>query len=119
MQRLTDEEFSELERLEKAATPGPWEFGTAMCCPDAGWISSTGGSVCPQSSAKLTHSMDAWDAELCTAARNALPSLLAEVRELRAARLHDCPHCPCEGGARGIDGACAKCGGLPDCEGEK
>lgn len=57
---LTDETLSELERLDREATPGPWSNGAAY-----------GARVV--------------DAHIIRAARNALPELIAEVRRLREA----------------------------------
>lgn len=84
--RLTDEELEELERLEQDATPGPWVFRDDSCGeyrvlgPDCKLVFNKdfGGL--------RRHLMPPHeeDARLFVAARNALPSLLAEVRELRA-----------------------------------
>ena len=107
--------------LEKAATPGPWESGTATCCPDMGWIDGPAGKgrVCPTHEApKRTHTIGAEDADLivwlrknCTALLNAaerveallarrdttLTTLRAENERLREAlreviRAHDGMH---------------------------
>ena len=82
-------DLEELERLEREATPGKWQDGTATCCPDMGWVDGPRGKgrVCPtHEGGKRTHTLDAADAALIAAARNALPALLARVRELEAER---------------------------------
>lgn len=74
-------DLNNLRKLEAAATPGPWEYGTATCCPDMGWVDGPAGkgTVCPQYQAtKTTHTLDAYDAELIAEMRNALPALLAD-----------------------------------------
>lgn len=85
--RLTDKELAELEQLEREATPGPWVFRDDSC----------GEYRVLNQDCKLVFNKDfddlrrhlmpphEEDARLFVAARNALPSLLAEVRELRAA----------------------------------
>lgn len=80
--------IDELEKLEKAATPGPWaeEEGDVMGPGDvngyANWITSDAEQA---------------DAALIAAARNALPELLRIVRHLAEAEdpvPHDtCPLC--------------------------
>jgi ribosomal 50S subunit-associated protein YjgA (DUF615 family) len=80
-------DLDEWERLANAATPGPWEAGTAMCCPDMGWVDGPKGKgrVCPTYEAgKRTHTLDAQDAEFIAMARTAVPALIAEVRRLQA-----------------------------------
>lgn len=84
---MTDDDLTNLERLDRAATPGPWESGSSTCCPDMGWVDGPAGkgTVCPQyQGTKTTHTMDAYDAELIAEMRNALPALLTEVRRLRS-----------------------------------
>jgi len=71
--RLTDEEIAELERLERKATAGPWlDTGRYVSGGDGGQIVVNDKHI------------DSVDQALIAAARNALPKLLAEVRELRA-----------------------------------
>lgn len=65
----------ELERLERAASPAPWEASATICCPDRGTV-----SVQEHNHTQPTHSFATWDADLVAAARNALPALLAELR---------------------------------------
>lgn len=76
-------DLDELEHLCGAATPGPWADGSAMCCPDMGWVEGPKGRVCSMDGPKRTHSIDANDAAFIAATRNAMPAL---IRELRAAR---------------------------------
>jgi hypothetical protein len=72
-------DLDELERLEREATPGPWDmcrFGPDVVVHGTGW------------------SLYRHDREFVVAARNALPALLAELRALRvvaeaAARVDD------------------------------
>ena len=94
--RLTDEDLAELERLEKAATPGPWFQGKDM--PDGGVCARihygkdpyTGKSL-GRGDACLIEALpgddgvfeEAADGALVRAARNALPKLLSELREHR------------------------------------
>ena len=80
--------------LEKAATPGPWESGTATCCPDMGWIDGPAGKgrVCPTHEApKRTHTIGAEDADLIVWLRNNCTALLdaAERVEAMLARVED------------------------------
>jgi hypothetical protein len=83
--RLTDAQLAELARLEKEATPGTWstnertnlDYKCAEVWGDKGYGSllytdDGGAGLC-----------DVEDAVLITAARNALPALLEEVREAR------------------------------------
>lgn len=70
---MTEERLAELERLEQAATPGPW---------DTGMLSM---ERVPSNSETDWHQLGA-DEKLAVAARNGLPELLAEVRRLRACR---------------------------------
>ena len=73
--RLTDAELDRLEGLHAAATPGPWEsdvWGDVTVCPPGEHI------VIAEAPGNQVH------AGLIVAARNALPALLAEVREHRA-----------------------------------
>lgn len=87
--------YAELRRLLAEATPGPWEGYTTACCADAGWVDGPHGPVCPVHIApKMTHTLNAEDAALIAAMRNALPALLREAeagRKLRqaASRLHE------------------------------
>ena len=67
--RLTDAELDRLEELHVAATPGVWR-------PEGADVSADIGDVC--------YDADDIDAETIAAAHNALPALLAEVREHRA-----------------------------------
>jgi hypothetical protein len=81
MQRLTDEELAELERLEKAATPGFWnrrDIGDSIIeCEDDTLLCTFPSEQGNEDS----------NAKFVALSRNALPLLLAEVRELRAAAL--------------------------------
>lgn len=90
MSQITAEVLAELERMEKAASPGPWHaFGRAedgkmpiveFGHPDnptgdyGGFLyGSTGYSPLPEENAALIAAM-----------RNALPALIARIRELEA-----------------------------------
>jgi hypothetical protein len=87
-------DLDDWERLANTATPGPWEAGTAMCCPDMGWVDGPKGKgrVCPVHEApKRTHTLDANDAEFIAMARTAVPALIAEVRRLQSAA--ECDAC--------------------------
>jgi hypothetical protein len=84
---MTPDQLSAIRARLDAATPGPWEAGTASCCPDLGWVEGPKGAVCPQFTAtKVTHSLDANDAELIANAPTDLRALLAEVEGLRVER---------------------------------
>lgn len=69
--RLTDAELDALEELHAAATPGAWR-------PEGADVSADAGDVC--------YDADDTDAYYIASAHNALPALLAEVREHRAMR---------------------------------
>ncbi len=80
---MTPDQLSAIRERLDAATPGPWEAGTAACCPDMGWVDGPKGAVCPQFTAtKVTHSLDANDAELIANAPTDLRALLDEVERL-------------------------------------
>jgi hypothetical protein len=88
MQRLTDNDLDALEAAHKAATPGEWTV--EMDGPDDD--DSPCDVVIPEIN-RILHStewadpedfeQDVANAEAIAAAHNALPALLAEVRELR------------------------------------
>jgi hypothetical protein len=68
---MTDEQLAELEALAEKATPGPWEIDDwfGITNPDGDDV----GCVDSRESA-----------ELIAASRTAIPSLIAEVKRLRA-----------------------------------
>lgn len=77
-------DIDSLRALADAASPGPWEDGTASCCPDMGWVDGPKGVVCPvYQGTKVTHTLDANDAAFIAAARTAVPWLLDEIERLR------------------------------------
>ena len=81
---MTREQLNAIRARVEAATPGPWEAGTAFCCPDMGWIDGPKRMVCPvYEGAKRTHTLDANDAEFVASAREDVPVLLAEVEGMR------------------------------------
>lgn len=89
--RLTDEELDRLEGLHAAATPGPWkpsEYGSANEIDgDGAHAVLEGGPVncmayCYGGSSVVEFSEE--DHAVTIAAHNALPALLAELREHRA-----------------------------------
>jgi hypothetical protein len=83
---MTKDELDAIRARVAAATPGPWEAGTAFCCPDCGWVDGPKRTVCPvYEGAKRTHTLDANDAEFIASAREDVPALLAEVERLREA----------------------------------
>jgi hypothetical protein len=67
-----------------AATPGPWEAYSAMCCPDMGGVSGPKGSVCAHQVGRYGHPMTIEDAEFVAAARADVETLVAEVERLRS-----------------------------------
>lgn len=82
---MTNEQLDELERLEKAATAGPWcthPNGTSLW-QGAGWTGDQLGSrqrhVCNATGVTEQHVADL---ELLCEMRNALPDLIAAAREL-------------------------------------
>lgn len=91
-------DLDELERLEKAATPGPWlEHDGNVCVdseptvtryPSGATLTSYPGPVAVLSGTPIGYensslSCSDEDRRLVIAARNALPALIAELRELR------------------------------------
>jgi hypothetical protein len=96
---MTD--LDELERLEKAATPGPWsdigssvgsydpasvlKFVTRMVNhdPESGVITEDDVRSWYKGAALVGESMETRDAALIAAARNALPDIIAELRARR------------------------------------
>lgn len=84
---MTREQLDAIRARVEAATRGPWEAGTAFCCPVAGWVDGPKRTVCPvYEGTKRTHTLDANDAEFIAAAREDVPALLAEVERLTAER---------------------------------
>jgi hypothetical protein len=68
-----------------AATPGPWEAYSAMCCPDMGGVSGPRRmSVVQCSIGTYGHPMSIEDAEFVAAARADVEALVAEVERLRS-----------------------------------
>ena len=81
---MTREQLDAIRARVEAATPGPWEAGTAFCCPDMGWVDGPKRTVCPvYEGTKRTHTLDANDAEFIAHARVDVSALLAEVERLR------------------------------------
>jgi len=104
MERLTDAEIAELERLEKAATRGPWYSGCEPHGPCAAKMYRNQILSTAQYPELIIAERPRYDCDtrkrtfdtmlFITAACNALPRLLAELRERRAAEKSDtCPHC--------------------------
>lgn len=99
---ITDEELDQLEALEKAATPGPWFVGKDM--PQGGVSAVKHFGKDPYTGKSLGRGEycliealpgddgffeQSEDGALVRAARNALPKLIAELREhRRLARLN-------------------------------
>jgi hypothetical protein len=98
-ERLTDAELSELERLDREATPGPWdtdlETSAGRCWVDSrrhqNMLAEPLFNVRPPSARHMEQRER--DASFIAAARNALPKLLAEIRELRAEIAKRCRDC--------------------------
>jgi hypothetical protein len=94
---ITDEELAESERLEQAATPGPWQAGRS----DTVSYDSTGdgpyknvyingnrrhpvfGDILPDIVARGETEHCVANAEFIAASRTAVPALIAEIRRLR------------------------------------
>ncbi len=80
---MTKEQIAAIRARLDAATPGPWEAGTASCCPDMGWVDGPRSMICPVlHPTKRTHTLDANDAELIANAPTDLRALLDEVERL-------------------------------------
>jgi hypothetical protein len=75
---------AELRALLNAATPGPWESGVAICCPDRGWVT-------PAEHRHGTHWLSVEDANAIVALRNHADALLrvAEAAEKVLATAYD------------------------------
>lgn len=86
---LTDEQIAELERLDREATPGPWdvegvsfdEDGNEVLMP-YGLCGPSGATIWSSGSGEYTHP-DMSTARFVASARTAVPALVAEVRRLR------------------------------------
>ena len=83
----SDFDIDELERLLAAATPGEW----AVCVDATGGtfvagMTDTAETVCEFGAAPDDDGQEQLDADaaLIAAARNSLPAILTEIRELRA-----------------------------------
>lgn len=84
MADVISDTIARVRELDAAATKGPWEHGSAMCCPDMGWVVGPRGEVCPTyEGTKRTHTLDANDAELIAYYRTAAPALADECARLR------------------------------------
>lgn len=80
---MTPEQIDEIERLEKAATPGPWE-STHSEIPSVGTSSFIVRKSTPHRQVGRVSALDeagVADARLIAAVRNNLPALLAAARE--------------------------------------
>lgn len=90
MESISDADLAALERLEQAATAGPWLYAENDDC----WQLFGGDGPMPLQLLKApkrdTPYAEYWptetDAELLCQARNALPQLLAEIRLYRNSR---------------------------------
>jgi len=84
MTKLDDAELKRLRGLCDAATDGEWSAYSAPCCPDMGGLDADNGyKVCQHQVGRVGHPMLLVDAELCAAARTALPAALDEIEILR------------------------------------
>lgn len=89
---ITDEQLQEWERIEKAATPGPWVYDETE--DDNGLdpvaMLADGHSPCGVYAVNFRAPLDdqPFNGKFIAAARTALPDLIAEVRRLRAALKH-------------------------------
>lgn len=119
---ITDEQIDELERLEREATPGYWSNTHDNCPRSNGILCGSYWVVGNVGEGPCGDIMSTLDARLIAAARNALPALLAELRELRAykqqvERVKSCESPLCILGERyyyeTYNGTCEACGGLP------
>jgi len=91
--QMDERELNELERLEKAATPGPWVSSVegrdhfagenAIFTPDDPRQVDPDVYVRVRVAGSDWHPVSVADQDFIAAARNALPSLTAEVRRLR------------------------------------
>ena len=102
---MTPERLNELEALANAATPGPWkpsddeDGDQVLWGPDGDWLANIGnwarqnlGIEPPEYShteataiaRQYVEMIDKADADFMSAARTALPELIARVRELEA-----------------------------------
>ncbi len=83
---LTPSELSALERLEREATPGPWEWQTGCSWRRIGSAGESGNVLCPMNARYDNHPDLACreeDGEYIAALRNAAPRLLSELLALR------------------------------------
>ncbi len=85
-ERLTDERLVELEALAEVATPGPWSRTFGPREPSRVWASDDDAEPLAVLGGYVEGTDSVADAEFIAAAREALPALLAEVREHRAFR---------------------------------
>lgn len=95
-------DLDELERLEKAATPGPWDIDEEVWGPDRTRVVEC----------KLWAREDVAEhnERVIVATRNALPALIAELRAARAViTAHDTLACVTCGAERGCNIDCDTC----------
>jgi hypothetical protein len=82
---MTSEELDELEKLEKAATPGPWVYehspgDTEYALPDSfDVIAPNGDALCAMYTSDVV--LSETHGQLIPAIRNAAPALIAAARE--------------------------------------
>ena len=104
---MTAAELDELEALANAATPGPWKPGVlkpGICA----WIDSACGTVIDVTESP-PEGMAVDDANFIAAARDAVPKLIARVRELEremsSSRECSCDSCQLEQRVRELEEA--------------
>lgn len=93
---MDDELLNQLEKLERAATPGPWvssaEGRDHLAGDDVIFTADDARQVDPDVYVTIRVSGGDWhpvslaDQDFIAAARNAIPTLIAEVRRLRRDR---------------------------------
>ena len=76
-----------------AATDGPWESYSALCCPDMGGVTSSKGGVVNACVSRYGHPMTIEDAEFVAQARTDIVDLANKVLELEQVSGELCDKC--------------------------
>lgn len=77
-----DEELAAIEERASKATPGPWDYYAAQCCPDMGGVMNSSNTKCLKAvvGQRYDHPASIEDAEFIASTRTDVPRLVAALR---------------------------------------
>lgn len=77
-----DEELAAIEERASKATPGPWDYYAAQCCPDMGGVMNSSNTKCLKAvvGQRYDHPASIEDAAFIAASRTDVPRLVAALR---------------------------------------